>query len=278
MMNFYKSITLAMSLVAAATSLNVAQAQTTSEQWLQPFDARYVVTRGGSEYGEANRTLKQESDNQYSMRMVTDISWLFLSDKRTLFSQFSLAPETEADGAATLRAHQFKYERKGTGSDKSFAADFDNEAEQVLAPDSGAPLAVEWTSGLIDEATALVQLQLDLAAFDAQRNRRGADTDANSGETVQWRYQVIDEKGQRDELVFKLVPAPGHEDTQNYRHVLDLPYGKVEVLAVQRVRENSTRKTDYWFAPELGYNLVRMKQSKDGDETATLELSSFQYQ
>ncbi|MCA1768321.1 MAG: DUF3108 domain-containing protein, partial [Idiomarina sp.] len=55
---------------------------------------------------------------------------------------------------------------------------------------------------------------------------------------------------------------------------LSLPYGEVEAIKVERIRDNNRRQTFFWFAPELNYVMVKMQQFKEGEEQATMSLKS----
>lgn len=213
-----------------------------------PFKAEYVVTRGGSDYGHAVRKLEATGNGAYKLTMLTDISWLFLSDKRTFNSEFKLENNR-------VKPLVFSYSRTGTGSDKSFAARFDHDQQRLVNQANDKAVGLAWNPNRLDEASALVQLRRDVAHADR----------TDSG-TREWQYNVVDEKGADDTLKFRWKSK---EEVQ-------LPYGTLETIAVERVRENSKRVTNYWFAPELNYNLVRMYQAKDGDETATLELKNYE--
>lgn len=214
---------------------------------LTPFEASYQVTRGGSDYGQASRTLEALGDDRFRLNMQTDIEWLFLSDNRHFKSEFKVIE-------GQVQAESFWYSRTGTGSNKSFAAEFNRAEQQIINLTSGETVDVAWQANLRDESAALIQLQLDLAKLPA------------GSANPRWNYTVLDEKGQLDKLTFEL-----RDQVE-----LELPYGKVTALEVVRVRENSKRETIYWFAPELGYNLVKMRQANDGDETATLVLTHYQ--
>ncbi|MGQ4275595.1 DUF3108 domain-containing protein [Pseudidiomarina sp. E22-M8] len=208
---------------------------------LDTYDARYEVQRGGSNYGEASRKLSQQHDGTYVLQNETEISFLFLSDVRRYDSKFEFI-----DG--WIEPRQFHFKRSGTGSNKSLSVRFDEQNQQVIEITSQAPLPVSWHDALLDEANMLEQLRYDLQHSDA---------DAFS-------YRIVDDKGEYDEQRF----ARGELE------MLSLPYGEVEALKVQRVRKSSKRETDYWFAPELDYVLVKMQQRKEGDEVATLLLET----
>ncbi|RUO65094.1 Protein of unknown function [Pseudidiomarina planktonica] len=233
---------MATAMPAAATHDKVEQSD------LTPFKADYVVTRGGSDYGHAVRTLQTTKNDAYKLTMMTDISWLFLSDKRTFNSEFKLKDNR-------VQPLVFSYSRTGTGSDKSFAARFDYDQQRLVNQANDKAVGLEWNANRLDEASALVQLQRDVAQADKADSK-----------TREWQYNVVDEKGADDTLKFRWKS----------KKEVQLPYGTLETIVVERVRENSSRVTDYWFAPELNYNLVRMYQAKDGDETATLELKNYE--
>ncbi|MDN7123948.1 DUF3108 domain-containing protein [Pseudidiomarina terrestris] len=208
---------------------------------LAVYDARYEVERGGSNYGEATRKLSQRDDGTYVLQNETEISFLFLSDVRRYDSTF-----TFVDG--WIEPLTFRFKRSGTGSNKSMNVRFDSQNEQVLEAESGTPLPVDWHANLLDEASMLEQLRYDL--------QQSSNTDFS--------YRIVDDKGEYDEQRFR----------RGELEVLSLPFGTVEALKVSRVRKSSTRETHYWFAPELGYVMVKMEQLKEGDEVATLVLET----
>jgi hypothetical protein len=41
------------------------------------------------------------------------------------------------------------------------------------------------------------------------------------------------------------------------------------------MRKNSSRETIAWFSPQLNYQLVKLKQFKDGDEQGEIRLKYF---
>lgn len=208
-----------------------------------PYKASYVVERGGSQYGEAMRELIQADDGVFELATETEISWLFLSDRRRYWSSFKVE-----DGA--IRPLTFAFKRNGTGKNRSFEGLFDREGEAVRDLESGATLAIDWREDLLDEASLIEQLSRDMLALEDGKQQT---------------YHTVDEKGQKDLQVFQRVGI----------ETLRLPYGEVEAVKVSRIRENSNRETDFWFAPELNGVLVKMQQREEGDEVATLLLRSF---
>lgn len=206
---------------------------------LSTYETRYEVQRGGSNYGEALRRVSL-NDGTYSLYTETEISLLFLSDRRRFWSEFTV-------DNGQVKSNTFDYKRSGTGRNKGFSGTFDHANKVIINNESKQTLPLDASKYAMDEAASIEQLRLDL-----QHSKNDSFV-----------YYVLDEKGQAEELTFRRA---GTEQLQ-------LPYGAVEAIKVERVRENSSRETDYWFAPDLDYVLVKMAQREDGDEVATLQLS-----
>lgn len=101
------------------------------------YSANYQVLRGGSDYGDAVRELKQDPDGLFLLYTETEISWMFLSDRRRYWSSFEwLNPQ--------IVTRSFAYKRSGTGRNREFNGSYDS-ADRVL-----------------DEAAMLEQLRVDL--------------------------------------------------------------------------------------------------------------------
>lgn len=211
---------------------------------LQPYEANYTVTRDGSEYGEGYRMLEVSPEGEWQLRGKTDISWFILSDTRETRSVFTF----DAD-ERQFKPIEFLYMRTGTGSDKSFHASFDGQQKEVRNVDSGRLIEVDWQDALYDEASVIEKLRLDVAA--------GKET---------YRYPVIDEEGRPDTYRFASVG----------KQTIETPYGKLDAIKVERVRDSNRRQTYFWFAPELNYLLVQMQQFKEGEEQAKMSLRSYQ--
>jgi hypothetical protein len=228
---------MSLSLVGLFPSSSIAN--TTDDAALSTYDARYEVRRGGSDYGEALRTLARDGQGVYRLENETEISFLFLSDVRRYESTFNFNQQH-------VEPLTFKFKRSGTGRNKGIRVRFESNNQQVVDVDAGVPLPLTWQGDLMDEASMLEQLRFDLMHSDAQ----------------ELSYQIVDDKGANDQQTFRRL------ETEQ----LNLPYGEVEALKVERVRASKKRETIYWFAPELNYVLVKMQQRKEGDEVATLLL------
>lgn len=230
-------------VVSAANAESVNKAEQSIEQSMKPYQADYVITRDGSEYGHGYRYLEKSSENEWQLRTQSDISWFILSDKREARSVFIIDDENNR-----LEPREFIYTRTGTGSDKSFYGEFKADEKKVRNVDTGHLLDVNWEEALFDEANVIEQLRIDVAS--------GAES---------FKYRVVNEKGQEDEYRFDILARD---------QKLSLPYGEVEAIKVGRIRDNNRRQTFFWFAPELNYVMVQMQQFKEGEEQATMSLRS----
>ncbi|KPD24966.1 DUF3108 domain-containing protein [Idiomarina zobellii] len=237
------STVLSFSQLAPVHADDTAKATQGINDTMKPYEANYVITRGDSEYGEGYRYLEVSPDNEWQLRTKSDISWFILSDTREARSVFIVDDENNR-----LEPREFIYMRTGTGSDKSFHGEFRADDKKVRNVDTGRMLDINWENALFDEANVIEQLRIDV-----------------SGGAEQFKYRVVNEKGEEDEYRFRVMAES---------QILSLPYGEVEAIKVGRVRDNNRRQTFFWFAPELNYVMVKMQQFKEGDEQATMSLRS----
>ncbi len=227
---------------AAAALTSVAVSAEPVE--LVPYKAEYSITRGGSDYGTGQRYLSQTDAGAWQLYGHTDISWFILSDERTTESVFRVGD------AQTFIPVDFQYKREGTGSDRAFHARFDADTHQAVNVASGEAIDIAWQGALYDEGSVAEKLRLDVAAERDPLN-----------------YAVMDEEGNSKTYRFQRL---GEER-------INTPYGKLDTIKVERVRDNKKRETYYWFAPEMDYLLVQLQQFKEGDEQATMSLTEVTY-
>lgn len=214
-------------------------ASSTAAFGLSPYQAHYEVSRGGSQYGEAERHLTRTAQS-YQLYTETEISWMFLSDRRRYWSEFQFQDDQ-------IDSLNFRYHRSGTGSDKKFHGQFVQTDKRLINAETKRPYEVDIEQHRMDEAASVEQLRYDVS--------QGKE---------HFHYYVVDENGNPDELIY---------ERRGVEELNDLPYGKVTAIKVSRIRENSKRETDYWFAPELDYVLVKMVQRENGKEVAALRLA-----
>lgn len=216
--------------------VSVVSAQA-SEEKLQGFEAEYNAYRFGKKLGTANLSLKEADNHQYQLDYSSKVSIFFLSDVRTEHSIFSVKE-------SQLLPKLYQYKRTGTGSTKQTGIEFFVDAKKVKV-NNREP--IDWSNQL-DNQLYRLDTQLKLAAGETHFN-----------------YDIINSRGDLRHYDLKVVG----------KETLDLPYGKVESVKVKIDRSNSSRETIIWFAPELNYQLVKLKQFKDGDEQGEIQLKSF---
>ena len=205
---------------------------------LSGFDASYTAYRYGKDLGHAELSLSSLGRDKYRLNYDSKVSLFFLSDKRHETSLFSF------DGQKIV-PYKYQYSRTGTGSDKQTEVLFDTKNQQIHI-NQDSPIA--WQEEL-DNQLYRLDLQWRLA----------------NGE-VEFSYDVVNNRGQLKQYQLKVV---GKEQ-------LKLPYGMLEGIKVNIIRKNSTRQTYAWFSPQLNYQLVKLKQFKDGDEQGEIQLKTFQ--
>lgn len=227
---------ISMILILGLTFSTNNRADVNTEQ-LVGFEAGYIVYRFGRNLGKAKLSLKVDDNNLYRLDYYSKVSAFFLSDIRSETSFFTFNNKQ-------LYPQTYAYSRSGTGSDKSTKIHFDAENSKVVI-NQAQP--IEW-SGQLDNQLYRLDVQLKLA----------------SG-TREFVYDVVNNRGELRHYELKVV---GKEQ-------LDLPFGMVEGIKVKIIRKNSSRETVAWFSPQLNYQLVKLKQFKDGDEQGEIRLKYF---
>lgn len=216
-----------------------APAATQTKPALNPFYAKYIAFRNGSDIGHAIMSLEQ-SDEGYKLFYQSDVSIFFLSDTRSETSHFNIV-----DGQ--FIPHTYAYLREGTGRDKSLNLTFnDNETITIKSRKKQAS-TINWQG----------EWDNQLYRFDLQRQLKQGVTET--------RYNLINYRGELKSYGFEVA---GEE-------VLKLPFGKLNTIKVKTIRNNNRRVTWSWFAPDLNYQLVRLQQFKEGDEQGDIQLSEF---
>jgi hypothetical protein len=201
------------------------------------FEAEYIVYRFGRSLGKAKLSLKADEDSLYRLDYYSKVSAFFLSDVRSETSFFSFEN-------AQLHPLTYAYSRSGTGRKKSTKIHFDAEKSTVTI-NQAQP--IDWL-GQLDNQLYRLDVQLKLASGKRE-----------------FVYDIINNRGELRHYELKVV---GKEQ-------LDLPFGMLEGIKVKILRNNSSRETIAWFSPQLNYQLVKLKQFKDGDEQGEIRLKHF---
>jgi hypothetical protein len=227
---------LSTTLILGLTLVANNRAYADTEQ-LVDFEAEYIVYRFGRSLGKAKLSLKADENNLYRLDYYSKLSAFFLSDVRSETSFFSFENDQ-------LLPQTYAYSRKGTGSNKSTKIRFDAEKSKVII-NQAKP--IDWT-GQLDNQLYRLDVQLKLASGKRE-----------------FVYDIVNNRGELRHYELKIV---GKEQ-------LDLPFGMVEGIKVKIIRNNSSRETIAWFSPQLNYQLVKLKQFKNGDEQGEIRLKYY---
>lgn len=226
-----------LSIISFLLTLGVSNRAYGNTEQLVAFEAEYLVYRFGRSLGKAKLSLKADKDNLYRLDYYSKVSAFFLSDIRSETSFFSYEN-------SQLKPFTYAYSRSGTGSKKSTKIHFDAEKSTVII-NKAQP--IDWL-GQLDNQLYRLDVQLKLATGKRE-----------------FIYDIINNRGEHRHYELKVV---GKEQ-------LDLPFGMIEGIKVKIQRNNSSRETIAWFSPQLNYQLVKLKQFKDGNEQGEIRLKYF---
>lgn len=199
----------------------------------QAFRAEYEVLVDGKPRLETQIELSQQGD-----------SWTMRSEGH---GTKGLARMLRVSNAETSRLEwhdnsfqpiEFQHHSKVAGRDERWSAVFDHEQNQVLLHHEEGTSDFEISPGAWDPLSLTLELRRRLAAGDTDFEVRVADED----EIDMHRYRA--------------------GAVQN----LETGIGCMEVIELERVRENSKRYSRGWYAIEHDYMPVRIQHGKTGSK------------
>lgn len=201
------------------------------------FRAEYVAEyRGLPVRARGIRELVRLENDRY--RLVSSAKSMFIKINET--SEFTL----NGDG---ILPTDYQYTRTGIGKNKSESSQFDWESGERFANGE----IYELNDQAFDKLSYQYQLQMDVAEA------------VQSGiESKVLEYTVTDEADSK-QYRFEIV---GKEE-------IDTPLGQLTTVRVDRIRENSDRRTSFWLAVDHEFLLVRLQQIED-DKGFELNLDS----
>lgn len=237
--NLIRYLSIAMtSLIFWAYPLHASAA---SPETLKPFLAAYELDWDGpiSVSGDTIRQLNQNDNGE----------WLFKSKASSMFasifeqSRFTLKNNT-------LKPIHYTFKRSVFGKKRSAEISFDWLNKQVTNEVENKPWQMAVEEGVQDKLSYQLLLQQELS----------------EGKT-EFIYSVAD-GGILKEYKFRV---DGKEQ-------IKAPIGTYDAIRVKRVREaDSPRQTYIWFAPELGFQIVKLKQIEKKNKAYTLLLKKLTY-
>ncbi|GLS84496.1 DUF3108 domain-containing protein [Paraferrimonas haliotis] len=228
-------------------SLAAVASMATNANPLDPFTAEYKVYYGNIELGGARYQLEKTSSEQFQYKFDSSLSFLVLSDKRKMSSEFSRDQQQ-------LQPIRFMHDRKGTGSDFNEQTAFLKGAQLIHSRYKGEKAKFDYDRPIFDPLMVQLQLRLDLYNSEAKGHEDG-----------EYHYEMVKDN-EIEEYGFK--DAGTETITVN-----DISY---DTIKLEVIRNSKKRKTVVWFAPELDYLPVQLAHFEKDSKQLNIRLASYQ--
>ena len=191
-----------------------------------PFRALYQANYKGLPINAVGvRELRETGSNKF----------LFSSSASTFFS--SINEESLFSWDERIIPIEYRYIRQGLGKDKNDLITFDWETSTANYSSENHII----THGVIDKLAYQLQLRQDLI-------------NVNTPPWPKMSYSVMEGNHlKRYEFMIR-----GKQDTETL-------IGKFKTVKLDRIRDNTDRKTTFWLALEYDFLLIKFKQSEPGD-------------
>jgi hypothetical protein len=149
----------------------------------------------------------------------------------------------------SARPDTFSYQAKAIGIRREERLVFDPQTDMVLYQGKGGDKLLSTEGGAFDSVSFFFEARCDLMA----------------GKTT-LTYPVV-RGGEIKQTTFKVVG----------KEVVKTGIGTFDSLIVERDRGNSKRKTRFWVAPELDYQLVQISHEENRQLAVTVTLDKLSY-
>lgn len=205
---------------------------------LNSFSYQYSFTGAGVPFSiAATRSLRQIDENQWQ----TELS------AKNFLGSIREASTLHWEGCLPITTH-YEYQRKGLGQSRS--------AQLTLEQHNPTP-----TAKLQKEGKTVREFKIAANTTDMLALPLAIQCQLQQNEKQPLEFNVASEK-RHEPISFRVISTD----------MVKTPAGNFKALRVERQRDSSTtRNTVMWFAPELSYALVHMKQ-EDGSSTFELKL------
>lgn len=207
------------------------------------FTANYTVLHKSDPVGTAVRQLSYQADGSVSYHYKTYVEWLIFSQTRSETSTLNIMD-------SQVIPRHYKNSREGTGKDKYYEWRYNASKGEAEDLERKRNHTVDFSNNLQDKLSYHLQHRLNLIADSKQES---------------YTYSVISTSGSIKDYVYQY---DGEEE-------LILPYGLLKTLRFKREIKDKERITYAWFAPELDYLLVKLYQTKAGNEQFEAQLASY---
>lgn len=215
--------------------------QSSAERVVRPYSARYALYRNGKLSGKLDVTLRREGPG-----------WVLSSEgKGTHGLARILAARDNEKVTGNLqmghfRPQQYTRHTRMATLDDHWSFEFDWSGRQVsIVHDRGDPLVLEMAGDPLDPLSLKLEMRQRLQEVQPLL-----------------RFQMVEED-EIGEQTFRLLPGEWMETS----------LGCLATTPVERVRQNSTRYTRAWHAPDLDNIEVRMEHGKIGGNHFELRIT-----
>ncbi|MGK2926946.1 MAG: DUF3108 domain-containing protein, partial [Lysobacterales bacterium] len=220
-------------LIAAAAPLH---AQTEADYTLAPYSARYAIYRNGKLTGKMEISLERHGER-----------WILRSEGSGTHGLARILAARDIEDVSghvvdgRFRPDRYQRHTRVAGMDDRWTTDFDWDQRSVsVVHDKDDPVALDMGERGVGDALDPLSLKLAL------RYRL-------SRQEPELRFQMVEEEV-IDEQNFRVLPGEW----------LETSLGCLRTTPVEKIRENSTRYTRAWHAPELDFIEVRLEHGKTG--------------
>ncbi|XOV89553.1 MAG: DUF3108 domain-containing protein [Pseudomonadota bacterium] len=186
------------------------------------------------------------------LRRIDEDEYLLTSSAKSFIASIDEQTRIRFDSTKAVIPIEYQYHRTGLGKNRSDVLTFDWDAARARQGD-------QWSLDLVAGVQDKLSYQLEMRDDLVQARDLGA-------EWPEMHYQVA-ENGALREYVFRVV---GEES-------VDTPAGVFSTIKATRVRENSSRVTNFWLAPDYDFMLVRFEQIEDNGRGFTLLLKEAEF-
>ncbi len=206
------------------------------------FTAHYTIYGKGLPLGEGLISLAANGANGYRMRsevQPTGLAALLVDAKVDENATGTIT----GDNVQPTEYRQVRTDKDGT---ETIGAAFDWQQFQVDATVNDQATRLPVREGVVDPLSLHLKVMMDL--------KRDALPD---------HYSFIDD----DEIKTYSIRLEGEE-------TLETPLGDLRTVKISQNRPGNSRITSLWFAPELDYLPVQIRQEKKGKEVLRMEIKS----
>jgi hypothetical protein len=230
-------------LFSLACTLFLPLAEASTALRLEPFEARFQVSRNDFVLGTMDIRFTLDAKGQYVYSGHTkpgELLGLFISDEVYETSEGSYRDDR-------IRPDRYHYLQDNGERKKQTDLEFDWSDGQVWTESKGKRWAQALPPETHDKYSQQLALRLDLAKGERQVSYPVAD----GGKIKTYHYQVVGEA------------------------FVELPYGRLKCLQIKRSKEHQAPDYVIWVAPELNYLPVKIERKRSSGDYA-IELMRFE--